>query len=144
MLVSSRCRLVLSLLMPHGGSPALHRPAFIRAVRRRAPVCTAAGATIPKEERSFIVRNDRNDVEVLQCANPQMVEQGLLELGGLPHVCVAGESNSGKSSLINHLLKKKLAKVGAEKCLEGVGWGEIPYRYLSIFYIGYWIYILIF
>ena len=27
-------------------------------------------------------------------------------LGSLPHVCVAGVSNSGKSSLINHLLKK--------------------------------------
>jgi len=46
-------------------------------------------------------------VEVLQCPNPQMVGQGLLELGGLPHVCVAGESNAGKSSLINHLLRKK-------------------------------------
>jgi len=76
-------------------------------------VCMAALDTAPPEKREFLVRNDRNDVEVLKCATPQMVGQGLLELGGLPHVCVAGESNSGKSSLINHLLKKNLAKASS-------------------------------
>ena len=36
-----------------------------------------------------------------------MLAQGLLEVGDLPHMCVAGESNAGKSSLLNHLLRKK-------------------------------------
>jgi len=80
-----------------------------RVARRRACTMVAAGT----EERKFLVRNDRNDVELLQCPNPQMVGQGLLELGGLPHICVAGESNAGKSSLINHLLKKSLARASS-------------------------------
>ena len=55
----------------------------------------------------FLIRNDRNAVDVLKCANKPMLAQGLLEVGDLPHICVAGESNAGKSSLLNHLLRKK-------------------------------------
>ncbi|KAL3916960.1 MAG: hypothetical protein SGPRY_006603, partial [Prymnesium sp.] len=95
---------MLSLLLPTR-SCAHHLLAPQRLPRRRAPLCVAVAP--PPEKREFLVNNDRNDVQVLQCANTQMVDQGLMELGELPHICVAGESNAGKSSLINHLLRKK-------------------------------------
>ena len=60
----------------------------------------------PKQD-GFLIRNDRNDVEILSCPNLAVLEQGLMELGSEAHICVAGESNAGKSSLLNHLLKKK-------------------------------------
>ncbi|KAL1526342.1 hypothetical protein AB1Y20_015056 [Prymnesium parvum] len=98
--------LLLSLFVPRTRAVHLAAP-LERAIRRRAPLCSAVSSPAPREERDFLVRNDRNDVEVLSCSNSQMLAQGLLELGELPHVCVAGESNAGKSSLINHLLRKK-------------------------------------
>jgi len=40
--------------------------------------------------------------------------QGLIETADLPHICIAGESNAGKSSLLNHLMQKKnLAKASS-------------------------------
>ena len=41
------------------------------------------------------------------------VAQGVRETDDLPHIAVAGESNAGKSSLLNHLLKKELAKASS-------------------------------
>lgn len=56
----------------------------------------------------------RNDVQKLTCPTPQVLQQGMLETQDLPHICVAGESNAGKSSLINHLLgKHSLAKASS-------------------------------
>ena len=64
--------------------------------------------------RRFLIGNSGNDVQRLQCTSPQILRQGLFETSALPHVCVAGESNAGKSSLINHLLAKKgLAKASS-------------------------------
>ncbi len=57
--------------------------------------------------KNFLVRNDRNDVEVASCSSPSDLPVVLAQLPKLPHVVVAGETNAGKSSLINHLLKKK-------------------------------------
>jgi len=91
-------------------------------VRRRvaAPCATLAGTTEPgpsfrsgKLEDDFLVRNDRNDVQVLQCPSIAVLRQGMAETSALPHLCVAGESNAGKSSMINHLLKKNLAKASS-------------------------------
>lgn len=66
------------------------------------------------DEKRFLIGNTRNDVSILKCDTKQVLKQGLLETSGLPHVCVAGESNAGKSSLINHLLvKKNLAKASS-------------------------------
>merc|ERR1719272_2335901 len=61
----------------------------------------------PLPDDGFLIRNDHNDVQVLSCPNLAVLEQGLLELGSEAHICVAGESNAGKSSLLNHLLRKK-------------------------------------
>ena len=61
----------------------------------------------PEGEEKFLVANSGNDVAVLKCPTPFVLQQGLLETKGLPHICIAGESNAGKSSLINHLLHKK-------------------------------------
>ena len=58
-------------------------------------------------EEKFLIANSGNDVAVLKCPTPFVLQQGLLETQGLPHICIAGESNAGKSSLINHLLHKK-------------------------------------
>ena len=56
----------------------------------------------------------QNDVLRLECPTPPVLQQGLIETAQLPHICIAGESNAGKSSLINHLLNKKsLAKASS-------------------------------
>ena len=63
-----------------------------------------------KFERKYMI-DKYNDVLRLQCPNPQVLQQGILETAELPQICIAGESNAGKSSLINHMLNKKsLAK----------------------------------
>jgi GTP-binding protein EngB required for normal cell division len=96
---------------------------FALSVARRrvgSPYATLAGTTesdpslhSEKAEDDFLVRNNRNEVQLLQCPSMAVLRQGLLETSGLPHICVAGESNTGKSSMINHLLKKKLAKASS-------------------------------
>jgi len=111
-----RARWPLTLLL---GTVSAHRLA-LPASRRvgaapRAALTTSAEEAEPKTARGgdsfhdgdFLIRNDRNAVDVLKCANKPMLAQGLLEVGDLPHICVAGESNAGKSSLLNHLLRKK-------------------------------------
>ena len=95
---------------------ALHLPA--RASRRRPLLArlsvTARPHLTPDSEQEFLVRNKRNDVQVLSCPSLAVLEQGLLELSAEPHICVAGESNAGKSSLINHLLcKSNLARASS-------------------------------
>lgn len=68
----------------------------------------------PKDEEKFLIANSGNDVAVLKCPTPFVLQQGLLETQGIPQICIAGESNAGKSSLINHLLhKKSLAKASS-------------------------------
>ena len=81
---------------------------------RRRSAGTAMETTVepdrpqPKESESqFLIANSGNDVSVLKCPTPAVLQQGLLETAGLPQICIAGESNAGKSSLINHLLRKK-------------------------------------
>ena len=109
-MLAPRPGLLLGLLLQPARIGALQMVGGVeRAARRRAPLCTmvAPSTTADSGQKKFLINNDRNDVDVLQCATPQMVGQGLLELGGLPHICVAGESNAGKSSMINHLLRKK-------------------------------------
>ena len=107
--------LSLSLSLPL--RTALLLPA--RAPRRRPLLARlSVSATDPKPppspEQDFLVRNDRNDVQLLSCPTMPVLEQGLLELYSEPHICVAGESNAGKSSLINHLLgKKNLARASS-------------------------------
>ena len=106
--------LTVSLSLPLRS--ALLLPA--RASRRRPPLtrlCATEARPQPSTtEQDFLVRNSRNDVQVLSCPNMAVLEQGLMELGSEPHICVAGESNAGKSSLINHLLvKKNLARASS-------------------------------
>ena len=125
--------LSLSLLLPP--RQAL-RPAVGVVARRRLslpPRATAAfvtpgaadgnaeadGAAPPpapaqEERRRFLIENRLNSVSRLQCPTRQVLQQGLLETTSLPHICIAGESNAGKSSLINHLLHKhSLAKASS-------------------------------
>ena len=86
---------------------------LVSSARRRPAGMTARNLASSTDDGDFLVRNERNDVQLLQCGNRQLLEQGLLETDELPHICVAGESNAGKSSLINHLLKKKLARASS-------------------------------
>lgn len=95
-----------ALLLP--ARAARRRPLLIRAQS------AAARSPAPPDTKDFLVRNKRNDVQVLSCPSPAVLEQGLLELSSEPHICVAGESNAGKSSLINHLLvKSNLARASS-------------------------------
>jgi ribosome biogenesis GTP-binding protein YsxC/EngB len=62
----------------------------------------------------YLIANAHNDVQRLQCPTLTVLQQGLLETAKVPQICIAGESNAGKSSLINHLLhKKSLAKASS-------------------------------
>ena len=115
MVFSSRL-LAVSLAASIPLRSALLLPA--RATRRRPLLArlsvTAGPQPTPEPEHEFLVRNNRNDVQVLSCPSMAVLEQGLLELSAEPHICVAGESNAGKSSLINHLLcKKNLARASS-------------------------------
>ena len=66
------------------------------------------------QKSHFLIENSRNSVSRLMCPTRQVLQQGIIETAALPHVCIAGESNAGKSSLINHLLRKKnLAKASS-------------------------------
>ena len=111
-----RARWPLTLLLSTTTAHRLALPASRRVgAAPRAALTTSAEEAEPKAARGgdsfhdgdFLIRNDRNAVDVLKCANKPMLAQGLLEVGDLPHICVAGESNAGKSSLLNHLLRKK-------------------------------------
>ena len=110
-----RCLMPL-LLLPMGRASLMYT---VRTARRRHPhsaamlSTTAAAASATGAEDDFLVRNERNEVELLQCPSKAMVRQAMVELGALPHICVAGESNAGKSSLINHLLRKQLARASS-------------------------------
>ena len=106
----------LCVLLSTASAHRLALPASRRVgAAPRAALTTSAEEAEPKTARGgdsfhdgdFLIRNDRNAVDVLKCANKPMLAQGLLEVGDLPHICVAGESNAGKSSLLNHLLRKK-------------------------------------
>ena len=67
-----------------------------------------------QQPQGFLIENSHNDVSRLLCPTRQVLEQGMLETMSLPHICIAGESNAGKSSLINHLLhKRSLAKASS-------------------------------
>ena len=103
------CRSPWILLLPLGRRAP---PALVSSLRRRG-AWMAARDLASTHGDDFLVRNERNDVQLLPCANRQLLEQGVLETVELPHICVAGESNAGKSSLINHLLKKKLARASS-------------------------------
>ena len=66
------------------------------------------------EKNQFLIENSKNDVSRLLCPTRQVLQQGIIETAELPHICIAGESNAGKSSLINHLLAKhSLAKASS-------------------------------
>ena len=64
-----------------------------------------------RDGRGFLIKNTSNSVYLMQCPTAEAVSKGIRETADLPHIVVAGESNAGKSSLLNHLLKKSLAKV---------------------------------
>ena len=80
--------------------------------RRRcgSAVCEISSS---KTDTDFLVRNEHNHVALLRCPSLAVLRQGMAETSALPHLCVAGESNAGKSSMINHLLRKNLAKASS-------------------------------
>lgn len=62
----------------------------------------------------FLIRNTKdNDVTMVQCPTPEKLNKALLRFEALPHLAVMGESNAGKSSLINSLLRKQHAKASS-------------------------------
>ena len=60
-----------------------------------------------------LVHNKGNKVELYRCWNSEKIGEGLRATGQLPHFCVAGESNAGKSSLLNHLLKMDIVRASS-------------------------------
>ncbi|GAB5373257.1 hypothetical protein AAMO2058_001735000 [Amorphochlora amoebiformis] len=61
-----------------------------------------------------MVSNTYNNVKVYRCNEEEFLLSTLQRWKYLPQICVCGVSNAGKSSLINHLLKKNnLAKASS-------------------------------
>ena len=67
----------------------------------------ALGVEAPPKEAKFLVRNSRNDVKRFRCFDDAELREAMEGLRSVPHLCVGGVSNAGKSSMINHLLAKK-------------------------------------
>jgi len=61
------------------------------------------------------VDNKKNSAVAVRCETEDAIAEALEGVAGaLPHICVAGVSNAGKSSMINHLIvKKNLAKASS-------------------------------
>ena len=58
-----------------------------------------------------------------------MLEQGLLELSSEPHICVAGESNAGKSSLINNMTQANVDVQPYAFTTQSLFVGHTDYKY---------------
>ena len=85
-------------------------PLQLCATQRQSTTDVSSAAAAAREH----MIDKQNDVLRLECPTPPVLQQGLIETAQLPHICIAGESNAGKSSLINHLLNKKsLAKASS-------------------------------
>lgn len=66
--------------------------------------CAAPPAAAARDD--FLISNKYNQVQTRRCANQLQLQEGAAEWAAVPHICVAGMSNAGKSSLVNHLLVK--------------------------------------
>ena len=78
-------------------------PLQLCATQRQSTTDVSSAAAAAREH----MIDKQNDVLRLECPTPPVLQQGLIETAQLPHICIAGESNAGKSQLINHLLNKK-------------------------------------
>ena len=126
LLLPSRPAALLAPALTHAGYSAAGRrrgtQLFCSLQQRPTPVGGEVAADVAALRsaksaepggRKYMI-DKQNDVSRLLCPTPQILDQGLLETQHLPHICIAGESNAGKSSLINHLLKKhSLAKASS-------------------------------
>lgn len=115
--------LSFATVAPPGRSALRGQNALVRmAGRRRIAVPPSASVTSPSwvtagdaedlpptklATTDFLIGNKHNEVLRLQCPTKPVLQQGILETATLPHICIAGESNAGKSSLLNHLLVKR-------------------------------------
>lgn len=69
-----------------------------------------ATAPVEKRDDSFLIGNKGNTVDILRCSNEAELSEAAARFGHLAQVCVAGESNAGKSSLLNHLVGRRVAR----------------------------------
>jgi GTP-binding protein len=109
-------RSMRQLRLPHRWSRVGVPPCATVADWRTAGVDADSGANAEPEPaaKRYLIENKSNNVAKLMCPTREVLYQGILETASLPHVCIAGESNAGKSSLINHLLHKhSLAKASS-------------------------------
>jgi len=104
-------RRMLRVSLPPRATVADWRTAGSEPDDRTAPADAEQGSPASPK---FLIENSKNQVARLMCPTRQVLQQGIIETAALPHVCIAGESNAGKSSLINHLLAKhSLAKASS-------------------------------
>ena len=79
-----------------------------------APFIVGQRKKEPGGEEDFLIRNTKdNQVDIVSCPTPAKLQKALLRFEALPHLAVMGESNAGKSSLINSLLRKEHAKASS-------------------------------
>lgn len=75
-----------------------------------APSPAAAPAAAPAAEPEYLIQTRGNKVEVARCGTSAELEAAAQRFGHLPQVCFAGESNAGKSSMLNHLVGRDVAR----------------------------------
>lgn len=59
---------------------------------------------------AHLIRNHGNRVEILRCTDASELAEAAERFGHLPQVCFAGESNAGKSSMLNHLVGQRVTR----------------------------------
>lgn len=67
----------------------------------------------PRAESSdakHLIRNHGNKVHIERCSSLAELDAAAEMYGHLPQVCFAGESNAGKSSMLNHLVGQRVSR----------------------------------
>ena len=84
-LISVSLPLRSALLLPMRA--ARHRPTLqVRLCATDAVADAVHHKPAHQQQDEYLIRNDRNDVEVLSCPNLAVLEQGLMELGSEAHM----------------------------------------------------------
>mmetsp|Transcript_8835 Transcript_8835/g.21210 ORF Transcript_8835/g.21210 Transcript_8835/m.21210 type:complete len:299 (+) Transcript_8835:75-971(+) len=101
-----------------GPRPAITRRVLSTAASStRAAAAAAAGeasakpsASAGRDEYLIHLKDPGNEVEILRCASLEDLDAAAERYGHLPQVCFAGESNAGKSSMLNHLIGQRVTR----------------------------------
>lgn len=70
----------------------------------------AAAAPAAAGDGEYLIRSHGNRVHIERCSTLAELDAAAERFGHLPQVCFAGESNAGKSSMLNHLVGQRVTR----------------------------------